>query len=526
MVCNSRKAIFKNNWLDCTYVPDHTYVEKKYLKAKSLEARDYQINLARHAASENCLVVLPTGLGKTAVAAHLIAEFLSHNTGASLILAPTRVLVEQHYQFMQNHLSVDDVALITGEETVSRRSKMWPNSVVCATPEITKNDLLRGIVSPADFNLVIFDEAHRAVGNYAYTAIAENFANSSTRLVGMTATLPDEKSKIDEIIGAIGAQSIESRTENSDDVKAYVQKTNTEMVSLKLPDNMIAIQQLIKRALAERYAALKSMGLDAGSNRSLSALLRLRMFVLSHRKNAIQPLFSAIRITYALNIFEAHGVTTFLKFCERAAKKSAVARALVGSDENFSKAVAQARALQKQGIEHPKIARTLELLSGSDEKVIIFSSYRDSVAVIRDKLRNAGISAESLIGKAGESGLKQKKQIETVARFREGDYRALVTTRVGEEGLDISSVNLVIFYDSVPSSIRYIQRKGRTGRHSTGRLVSLVTKGTIDVAYHWIGRRKIKASQKANASVSIQKKTKPVPVPRRKRKVSSLDDFN
>lgn len=503
------------------------FVSKKYIRADSLEARDYQENLANHAISENCIIVLPTGLGKTAVAAQLIAEFLARGTGASLLLAPTRVLVEQHYQFMLDHLTISDVSLVTGAETPKRRSKLWANSVVCATPEVVKNDLVHGLVSTNDFNLVVFDEAHRTVGNYAYAAIAGAFSGTSTRLVGMTATLPAEKQKVDEITQTLGAQSIESRIETSDDVKMYVQETKTEVIELHLSDDMAEIQGLIKRALDVRYSHLRSCGLDTGKNKSLSALLRLRMFVLSHRKDAIKPLFSAIRLTYSLNMFEAHGVTTFLRFCERAAKKNVTAKALMESDEHFSKAVARARDLQKRGIEHPKIAKTLEILSKTNDKAIIFSSYRDSVDVIREKLEGAGISADILIGKSGESGLKQKKQIEAVSRFRDGDYRVLVTTRVGEEGLDISQVDLVIFYDSVPSSIRYVQRKGRTGRHRSGRLVSLITTGTIDVAYHWIGKRKIKAAQRGSSRLDkTPKKFQPLATAKKTSKTLSLDDYN
>ena len=69
-----------------------------------------------------------------------------------------------------------------------------------------------------------------------------------------------------------------------------------------------------------------------------------------------------------------------------------------------------------------------------------------------------------LIGKAGKDGLKQKKQIEAVEKFREGEYNVLVSTRVGEEGLDISEVNLVVLYDNVPSSIRFVQRRGTNGK--------------------------------------------------------------
>ena len=118
--------------------------------------------------------------------------------------------------------------------------------------------------------------------------------------------------------------------------------------------------------------------------------------------------------------------------------------------------------------------------------MLIFSSYRDSVDVIQKKLVSMGIEAEILIGKAGKTGLKQEKQIETLQRFRDGITKALVATRVGEEGLDISEVNLVIFYDNVPSSIRFIQRKGRTGRKDAGRLIVLIAKDTIDEAYYWI----------------------------------------
>ena len=74
------------------------FVEKKYVKKNSIEKRDYQINLATQAIKENCIVVLPTGLGKTAVALHVIAEYLAKGTGGVLFLAPTRVLVNQHYE--------------------------------------------------------------------------------------------------------------------------------------------------------------------------------------------------------------------------------------------------------------------------------------------------------------------------------------------------------------------------------------------------------------------------------------------
>lgn len=472
------------------------FLEKKYVQKNSIEKRDYQVNLADQAIKENCIVVLPTGLGKTAIALHVIAEYLSKGTGGVLFVAPTRVLVNQHYEFLKNNLTLDDVSLITGEDTIQKRTKLWNNSVICATPEITKNDFDRGIVSPNQFNLVIFDEVHRTVGDYAYSGIAQRFENSDARLVGMTATLPSEKQKATEILTRLKIASVAERTEDSPDVKPYTQETNTEWINVELPDELKEIQRLVKTALDQRYDVLRENGIKLASQQSLSALLRIRQFVLNQNRRSAKPLFTAIRIHYALNMLEVHGITPFLKFCERAqAKKGMGVKDLFELDPNFTKAVILAKQAQSKGIEHSKIPKLKEILDSVPGKALIFTSYRDSVDLIFNKLNEMGISAGILIGKAGESGLKQKKQIEIVQKFRDGIFQVLVATRVGEEGLDIAEVNQVIFYDNVPSSIRFIQRRGRTGRKDTGKLVVLIAKNTIDETYYWIGKRKITASK-------------------------------
>ncbi len=472
------------------------YIEKKYVQKNSIEKRDYQVNLANQAIKENCIVVLPTGLGKTAIALNVIAEYLAKGTGGALFLAPTRVLVHQHYEFLKANLTLDDISLITGEDPIQKRTKLWSNSVICATPEITKNDLDRQIVSPEQFNLVVFDEVHRTVGDYAYSGIAERFENSSARLIGLTATLPSEKEKATEILTRLRISSIAERTEDSPDVKPYIQETNTEWIYVELPPELKSIQTLLKLALDERYDTLRKNGIRLAEQKSLSALLRIRMFVLNQNRRSAKPLFTAIRIHYALNILEAHGISPFLKFCDRARKKKgAGVKELFEVDPNFTRAVHLAKEAQSRGIEHSKIPKLKEILESVPGKALIFTSYRDSVDLIFNKLTEMGVSAGILIGKAGETGLKQKEQIEAVQKFRDGIFQVLVATRVGEEGLDIAEVNQVIFYDNVPSSIRFIQRRGRTGRKDTGKLVVLIAKNTIDERYYWIGKRKMLAAK-------------------------------
>ena len=479
------------------------YFEHKFVKKNSIEYRDYQISLANQAKQENCLVVLPTGLGKTTVALQVIAEYLSKGTGGVLFLAPTRVLANQHYEFLKNNLTIEDIALVTGEDLITKRKKLWINSVICATPEITKNDLDRQIVSQEQFNLVIIDEAHRTIGDYAYSGIAERFASSNVRIMGLTATLPSEKDKAEEIISTLKISSIAQKTEDSPDVKPYIQETKTEWINVELPPEMKHIQTLIKKALEERYHELKRNGVNVTETRSLSQLLRLRDYVLRQNRRSAKPLFTAIRIHYALSIFESHGITSFLRFCDRTSKKKGVGvRDLFENDQNFTQAILLAKAAQEKGIEHSKIPKLKEILQSIKGKALIFTSYRDSVEVIHQKLTEMGISAGFLIGKAGETGLKQKKQIETVQNFRDGLFQVLIATRVGEEGLDIAEVNHVIFYDNVPSSIRYIQRRGRTGRKDAGKLIVLIAKDTIDETYYWIGKRKMTSAKNMGEKMS------------------------
>ena len=472
------------------------FIEHKLIKPNSIEIREYQTNLANDVKNQNCLIVLPTGLGKTTIALQVIVDYMQNGTGGVLFLAPTRVLVNQHYEFLKENLLIADIGIVTGEDLLSKRKKKWMNSVVCATPEITKNDFARNMVSPNQFALVVFDEAHRTIGDYAYSIIAKYFQNTDTRILAMTATLPSEKEKAKEIVTRLHIKNLIERSDESPDVKPYIQKTETEWVRVDLTKEMKAIQMCIKLALEERYKELRKNGLRLSDNKSLSQLLNARQYVLTQNRRSAKPLFTAIRITYALNIFEAHGITPFLKFCDRTKeKKGAGIKDLFEIDPNFTRAISLAKNQQSDGLEHPKIDRLVDILHDVKSKVLIFSSYRDSVNVIHQKLLDMNISAEILIGKSGETGLKQKKQIETVQRFRDGVTKALIATRVGEEGLDISEVNLVIFYDNVPSSIRFIQRKGRTGRKDKGRLIVLIAKNTIDETYYFIGKRKIESAK-------------------------------
>ncbi|MFA6889201.1 MAG: ERCC4 domain-containing protein, partial [Candidatus Woesearchaeota archaeon] len=130
-----------------------------------------------------------------------------------------------------------------------------------------------------------------------------------------------------------------------------------------------------------------------------------------------------------------------------------------------------------------------------DYKVIVFTQYRDTGTQIVDVINNIlTLKAKLFVGQAKKrgSGLSQKEQLAILDEFKQGVFNVLVSSSVGEEGLDIPQVDIVLFFEPIPSAIRHIQRKGRTGRHDKGEVIILVTKGTRDEGYKWSAHHKEK----------------------------------
>lgn len=56
-----------------------------------------------------------------------------------------------------------------------------------------------------------------------------------------------------------------------------------------------------------------------------------------------------------------------------------------------------------------------------------------------------------------------------VKAFFAGEFNCLVATCIGEEGLDIGEVDLIVSFDALSSPVRMVQRMGRTGRKRAGK---------------------------------------------------------
>ena len=197
-----------------------------------------------------------------------------------------------------------------------------------------------------------------------------------------------------------------------------------------------------------------------------------------------------VKLLHAKGLAETQGMTPLRKYIRKLLdetleeKPSKSSKELVERAE-FRKIMDMTKTSK---VEHPKISRIMSLISqridsNPDSRIMVFAQYRDTVDLLVDRISNvSGARVEKLIGQS-KGGLKQKEQVQMLDRFRRGECNTLVSTSVGEEGLDISSTDLVIFYEPIPSEIRTIQRRGRTGRKNEGEVVILIAINTMDEAF-------------------------------------------
>lgn len=490
------------------------FVDHPLIKKESVELRDYQISLSRSAQERSTLVVLPTGMGKTVVALLVIADVLQKKKGKVLLLAPTKPLVEQHFHFLKDFLIGRSIAVMTGEVSPEEREALFvENDVIASTPQVVANDLKNGRFSLKDVRLVIFDEAHKAVGNYAYVAIANEYKDYGGLVLAMTASPGSDREKVREVCANLDIDNIEVRTEHDPDVAKYVQDVKVQYVEVELPAEIRKATSILSSLYETYLKQLVGMGFLPNSDRVTTKDLLALGNELSGRikegeksKRMYQALSTnamAIKVEHAIDLGETQGGTALHAYLDRMQTEadsetgSKAARAIVGT-EQFKAVIGMMKDLK---VEHPKLSRVMGVVSrqineNPGSKVLVFTHYRDTCDLVASKLAKIdGVKVAKLIGQAGrvgDKGLKQKEQVGVLQQFRDGEFNVLVATSVGEEGLDVASTDLVVFYEPVPSEIRSIQRRGRTGRRSSGKVVILITKGTRDQAFFYSSMNKEK----------------------------------
>nr|XP_018669630.1 Fanconi anemia group M protein homolog isoform X2 [Ciona intestinalis] len=515
--------------------------------------RDYQLSITKTALFKNTLVVLPTGLGKTFIASVVMYNFYRwFPQGKIIFIAPTKPLVAQQSKACYDIMGIpaDDQAEMTGSSMqVKKRQDLWTNKrVFFLTPQLFNNDLASGTCPACDIKCVVFDEAHKAQGNYAYCQVIQKILvhSKNFRVLALSATPGSNMFAVQQVITNLLISTTEIRSEDAIDVRQYTHTRTVEKVVVKLCDRIMmfkekylaVIQVLINRLVSNdilyhkdaknitKYALL--MARD--QFRKVSGLHKASMCIIEG------DFATAISLYHGLELLLQHGMKSFFIFLKGimdGAKANLRTRNVLSANDQFQEIYQELTDLfsshntntyvqtHKEAYSdlsicysHPKLRKLEEIVltyfhniqqcadtsnKSTETKVIVFCQYRDSVQEVTDLLQQHEplIRPIKFVGHAptakNESPCRegnkskrftQKDQLEAVARFCSGVYNTLIATCVGEEGLDIGAVDLIVCFDSHRSPIRLVQRMGRTGRKRNGKIVMLITEGKEERDYN------------------------------------------
>jgi ATP-dependent DNA helicase MPH1 len=493
--------------------------------------RDYQFNIVARSLFHNTLVALPTGLGKTFIAATVMLNYYRWTTSAQIVfMAPTKPLIAQQMEACYGIVGIPrrDTVLMTGETAPGRRTDEWlERRVFFMTPQTVINDLKTGICDPKRLVLLVVDEAHKATGAFAYTEVVSFVRrfNPSFRVLALTATPGSTVETVQAVLDNLGIARVELRTEQSIDIRPYTHEKQTDIEVFDYSDEQGRIMELFTKALRDTVNKLKSHNAYfQGDPMQLTAfgltMARKKWMATDAGRKAPKPIQGMInaafqqlsKLAHGIGLLKNHGIKPFYvnvheyqKSVQSGQEKGKTASAIVNS-ESFTTMMNTVRTWTSNPdfIGHPKLEYLREVVlnhfldagegrQGSDvppsaTRIMIFASYRDSTEEIcRVLKRNEPmIRPHVFVGQAasnGSEGMDQKRQNAVIQDFKSGKYNTLVATSIGEEGLDIGTVDLIICYDSSSSPIRMLQRIGRTGRKRLGRVVLLLMKGKEENDY-------------------------------------------
>jgi ERCC4-related helicase len=494
------------------------------MKELSIQPRKYQYDIFQKVKDKNALVVLPTGTGKTLIAIMTsIHKFKLKPLEKIVILAPTRPLIEQHFKDFQEKLPTNwcDVQLFTGKTPAEKRKKIWATAeFIFSTPQCISNDLKKNLYNLKEVALLVVDEAHRCVKNYAYNCVAEKykFQNKNHHILALTASPGGDKKTIKQICKNLNIKAVEIRTRDSPDVKPYLQELEFEKIFVDFPAEFMQIKILLDGIYNQKAQELKNRKLLFGSTNKIT-LLKLQTKLANEVRRSrngnkmwgMSLCAQALKISHATELIETQTTNALIEYMKDLYKKSEEKKTkgvqIITKDPRFQRAFTLATTLSK---EHPKLEKLKEIVKAQinenpDAKIIVFAQFRETIRKIHDELEkipnaNPGIfvgQAQKKNSKGQTTGLKQKEQKQMIQDFKDNKINILLATSIAEEGLDIPEVSEVIFYEPVPSAIRKIQRSGRTARLAPGKLKILITKNTRDEAYYYSSYHKEKKMHKA-----------------------------
>ncbi|KAI0082224.1 P-loop containing nucleoside triphosphate hydrolase protein [Panus rudis PR-1116 ss-1] len=496
--------------------------------------RDYQYNIVKHCLFDNTLVALPTGLGKTFIAGVVMLNYYTwFPEGKVVFVGPTKPLVAQQIDACHKACGIpgSHAAELTGEIPSVKRAKLWQEKrVFFMTPQTLMNDLKKGNCDPQDIVLFVVDEAHKATGDYAYAQAVRYLMqkNPHFRVLALTATPGSNPEAVQEIVDSLHISHVEIRDEQSLDIRSYIHKKIVEQVIVPMTDEIAKVRDMLADLMQPMIKTVQRVNLLNGPSDpvSLHYFRAHKALQDAHGRRdkptfAFAPLKNLSALARAMGYLLEASIRQCLTCLNELAygidtedgggpKKHNNKGSKLSKDPKFQAILKELESIVNRDVIHPKMDKTKSLLvqhfgkrmcekeeaeakgdaeaaeDAASSRVMVFASFRDSIEQIVDLLNQESplIRAAKFIGqgtdKRGQKGYAQKEQIEVINKFKAGVYNVLVSTSIGEEGLDIGEVEAIICYDAQKTPIRMLQRIGRTGRKRDGYVFVLLAEGRED----------------------------------------------
>ncbi|KAL1631338.1 3'-5' DNA helicase [Diplodia seriata] len=477
--------------------------------------REYQFNIVHRGLYHNLLVALPTGLGKTFIAATIMLNFLRWTTEAQIVfVAPTKPLVAQQIDACLGIAGIrrSQTTMLTGEVDPGLRAEEWKTKrVFFMTPQTMINDLKTGYCDAKKIALLVVDEAHRATGAYAYVEIVKFVRrfNQSFRVLALTATPGADVETVQKVIDGLEISRVEIRMENSMDIQPFIHKREVEKKVLRDNKDLLVAKDLFSKAVQPVLDKLNQQNAYWSKDPLILSQFGLNQARASWArsdagrkasgpvKGMINSIFQALMsLGRGIDVLKFHGLRPFYRIlCDYKTDATTKWKKEITNNQNFEKLIKLLRdwTAKPDYIGHPKLEHLREHVlnhfldagegpEGSHTKVMVFAHWRDSAEdIVRVlKLNEPMIRPHVFVGQAAtktSEAMDQRRQEEVVRQFKAGVYNTLVATSIGEEGLDIGEVDLIVCYDQKASPIRMLQRMGRTGRKRKGKILLLQMEG-------------------------------------------------
>lgn len=477
--------------------------------------RDYQFNIVKHSLFENTIISVPTGMGKTFIAGVVMLNYYRwFPEGKVIFVAPTKPLVAQQIEASHQTCGIpgSDAAEMTGEIPKSKREKIWREKrVLYMTPQTLMNDLATQNCDVMSIVLIVVDEAHKATGDYAYNQIVRWMMakNPHFRLIALTATPGSTPMAVQTLVDGLHISHIEIRDENSIDLRPYLHEKKIEQHCIKIPQEIILIRDTLAELIEMYLKPLQARGImwpDQNPIKLHPYSARAKMTSLAPDQRGFIGQLSVLgSLAQAMGYLLEGTIDMAYSYLQEVSTKDTSENASknwqaqckkLRESELFKKTMAAFEACRTiptgPFLTHPKKDKATRLLidyfgrqlqDSDDEddaegrlesRAMVFISHREAVEELVEALnvQSPIIRASMFIGqgtdKHGKRGQSQKEQLETIQKFQAGEFNVLVATCIGEEGLDIGEVDMIICYDTQKTPIRMLQRFGRTGRKRAG----------------------------------------------------------